>query len=295
MKSIVFIILSVLFSHVVVAQSIFKCNDGKYICYKNSIGKTIVRSRKYTIAFSDTISSIGFVGTGKGKIVCINNRGKELFEVYNVDNGPDYISDGLFRIVGKYQKIGFADTCGTVVIPPVFSYATSFRNGVAKVTFEGNTQQQGEYQYWKCNRWFSIKKLEGAIVMRTSSNSYYFVQLFHDLTDEGDYIKRLLVTKNDQIVASIKLPSSEDVKNLSAVVKQYGKWCVLKRSYGGGDDMYSRNFYFKCDNEDLVLVKYKAAGMHFIKKSYRKKSEKINIRPIKIEDFNILPYLENAP
>ena len=128
------------------------------IIYKNLQGKTIVKNKKYTIAFTDTISSIGFVGTRKGEIVCINNAGKELFEVYKNDNGPDYVSDGLFRIVGKNSKIGFADTCGAIVIPPVFSYATPFHNGEAKVSFGGKNEKQGEYQSWKSNLWFLIKK-----------------------------------------------------------------------------------------------------------------------------------------
>ena len=88
----------------------------------------------------------------------VNNAGKELFEVYKIDNGPDYVSDGLFRIVGKNSKIGFADTCGAIVIPPVFSYATPFHNGEAKVSFGGKNEKQGEYQSWKSNLWFLIKK-----------------------------------------------------------------------------------------------------------------------------------------
>lgn len=79
-------------------------------------------------------------------------------EVYKIDNGPDYVSDGLFRIVGKNSKIGFADTCGAIVIPPVFSYATPFHNGEAKVSFGGKNEKQGEYQSWKSNLWFLIKK-----------------------------------------------------------------------------------------------------------------------------------------
>ena len=138
------------------AQSIYKCDNGKYICYKNSDGKTIVKSKKYTIAFTDTITFIGFVGNRKGKIIGIDNHGKELFEVYKIDNGPDCVSDGLFRIIGKNGKIGFADTCGVIVIPPVFSYATPFLDGEAKITFEGKEQKQGEYQYWESNRWFLI-------------------------------------------------------------------------------------------------------------------------------------------
>ena len=78
--------------------------------------------------------------------------------IVKFDNGPDYVSDGLFRIVGKNSKIGFADTCGAIVIPPVFSYATPFHNGEAKVAFGGKNEKQGEYQSWKSNLWFLIKK-----------------------------------------------------------------------------------------------------------------------------------------
>lgn len=60
-------------------------------------------------------------------------------------------------------------------ISPVFSYATPFLNGVAKVTFEGKTQQQGECHYWKSDCWFSIKKAESSAIMRTPSNSFYFI------------------------------------------------------------------------------------------------------------------------
>ena len=73
----------------VTAQTIVKFDNGNNIIYKNLQGKTIVKNKKYTIAFTDTISSIGFVGTRKGEIVCINNAGKELFEVYKIDNGPN--------------------------------------------------------------------------------------------------------------------------------------------------------------------------------------------------------------
>lgn len=142
-----FILLFLIHFQRVDAQSIYKCDNEKHICYKNSDGKTIVKSKKYTIAFTDTITSIGFVGNRKGKIIGIDNHGKELFEVYKIDNGPDCVSDGLFRIIGKNGKVGFADTCGVIVIPPVFSYATPFLDGEAKVTFEGEEQKQGEYQY----------------------------------------------------------------------------------------------------------------------------------------------------
>lgn len=163
MKKFLFIFLSCLLFQQLTAQTIVKFDNGNNIIYKNLQGKTIVKNKKYTIAFTDTISSIGFVGTRKGEIVCINNAGKELFEVYKIDNGPDYVSDGLFRIVGKNSKIGFADTCGAIVIPPVFSYATPFHNGEAKVSFGGKNEKQGEYQSWKSNLWFLLKKTTSRI------------------------------------------------------------------------------------------------------------------------------------
>lgn len=142
----------------------------------------------------------------------------------------------------------------------------------------------------------SIKKAEASAIMRTPSNSYYFIQLFRDLTDEGDYVKFLLVTKNGQPAKNIILPSSEDIKNFSATIKQHdNKWCIIECQYGGGDNMYSRSFYFKCKDDDLYLYKCKAIGMHLVGDSYKKSSEKLKVQPISIMDFDTLPYLENTP
>lgn len=181
------------------AQSIYKCDNEKHICYKNSDGKTIVKSKKYTIAFTDTITSIGFVGNRKGKIIGIDNHGKELFEVYKIDNGPDCVSDGLFRIIGKNGKVGFADTCGVIVIPPVFSYATPFLDGEAKVTFEGEEQKQGEYQYWESNQWFLITSpnlLDHSMNEMATSTKFDMPTL---TTEEKHKVKELAAQAPDSI------------------------------------------------------------------------------------------------
>ncbi len=59
-----------------------------------------------------------------------NRKGEFLFTPFFFDNGPDYISEGLFRIV-KNNKIGFADREGNVVIPPNFGFATPFQHGLS--------------------------------------------------------------------------------------------------------------------------------------------------------------------
>lgn len=75
---------------------------GVPVCYLNERGDTIVPYGKYRYCQTDTIKKIGFVYENKPKdarIICINDAGKELFYVFKYDNGPDYIQEGLFRIM----------------------------------------------------------------------------------------------------------------------------------------------------------------------------------------------------
>ena len=69
MKKNAYIFLCLLLSQFAGAQSIMKYDNGRYICYKNSQGETVIPNKRYIIAFTDTISSIGFVGNRKGQIV----------------------------------------------------------------------------------------------------------------------------------------------------------------------------------------------------------------------------------
>ena len=123
--------------------------------------------------------------------------------------------------------------------------------------------------------------------------------IFHGSIISGSYERRSLcqihfVKKNDEAVANIILPSSEEVKNLSVKVKKYKKGCIFECFYGGGDNFYSRCFYFKCANGKLVL--YQVVGTHSVVDSDKIITEKKDIRPhINIKDFNILNYLENSP
>ena len=77
---------------------------GVPVCYLNERGDTIVPYGKYRYCQTDTIKKIGFVYENKPKdarIICINDAGKELFYVFKYDNGPDYIQEGLFRIMDE--------------------------------------------------------------------------------------------------------------------------------------------------------------------------------------------------
>ena len=103
---------------------------GVPVCYLNEQGDTIVPYGKYRYCQTDTIKKLGFVYEHKPKdarIICINNAGKELFYVFKYDNGPDYIQEGLFRIMNEDGLVGFADSLGNVVIKPQFKFAYPLR------------------------------------------------------------------------------------------------------------------------------------------------------------------------
>lgn len=65
MKKFLFIFLSSLLFQQIIAQTIVKFGNGKNLKYKDLQGKTVVKNKEYIIAFTDSISSIGFVGIKK--------------------------------------------------------------------------------------------------------------------------------------------------------------------------------------------------------------------------------------
>lgn len=138
---------------------------GVPVCYLNEQGDTIVPYGKYRYCQTDTIKKLGFVYEHKPKdarIICINNAGKELFYVFKYDNGPDYIQEGLFRIMNEDGLVGFADSLGNVVIKPQFKFAYPFEHGKAKVTFSGENKvipdSKGEKHYRDNSDWYYINK-----------------------------------------------------------------------------------------------------------------------------------------
>lgn len=138
---------------------------GVPVCYLNERGDTVVPYGKYLFCQTDTIRKTGFVYENKpknAKIVCIDNTGKELFYVFKYDNGPDYVQEGLFRIMDEEGLIGFADSTGNIVIEPQYKFAHQFKDGRAKVTLKGERKEvpgkNGENHHWVSEEWFYIDK-----------------------------------------------------------------------------------------------------------------------------------------
>lgn len=144
------------------AQTLFQVERNGLYGYKNAANDTVI-AYEYIHACNDSINTLGFVFNSRnGKIICFNNKGERLFHVFNYDNGPDYIQEGLFRIEDENGLIGFADSTGNVAITPQFKFAFPFNDGKAKVTFEGELKDvpgsNGSKHYWDSTNWFYIDR-----------------------------------------------------------------------------------------------------------------------------------------
>jgi|GEM_PF-325441 len=99
--------------------------------YKDKDGEIAIPFGKYKWAYLDTIKTIGFVLSDEGEWA-IDKNGEKLFKVYpSPNNGPDEVNEGVFRILDENDLVGYANMNGQVVIPPRFTHASPFREGLA--------------------------------------------------------------------------------------------------------------------------------------------------------------------
>jgi hypothetical protein len=126
--------------------------------YKNQKGDVIIPLGKYSMCFTDTFSTYAIVEYPQKGFVAIDRQENILYQVFPFDNGPDYTSDGLFRILVK-NRIGYADSStGKIVINPQFECAWPFEHGIAKVSIDCQKRSDGEHSTWLGNNWYYINK-----------------------------------------------------------------------------------------------------------------------------------------
>ncbi len=106
---------------------------------------------------SDSSKINKVVYTDEKGFIAFDKEGNELFQIFSYDNGPDYTSDGLFRIVKK-GKIGYTDELGNIVINPQFNAALPFQNGMAAFCDGCNESSNGEHKIWEEGNWGFINK-----------------------------------------------------------------------------------------------------------------------------------------
>lgn len=172
MKTIIItFLMSILLSEVLYAQDklYMYCPspeaDETACGYADAGGNMIIPVGKYRYLYSEEFDKIAFVSLkGKQGIFAINRSEEVLFEVYGYDNGPDYVSNGLFRIISN-GKVGFANMEGQIVIKPKFTFAYPFQDDNFAVFNENGTIiKVGEYSKYEGGKWGVINK-KGEIII----------------------------------------------------------------------------------------------------------------------------------
>ncbi|HPR31021.1 MAG TPA: WG repeat-containing protein [Prolixibacteraceae bacterium] len=125
--------------------------------YLNEEGDTIIPPGTYGLCLTDSFQTFGVVLDEETGFWAIDTEGNVLYEIFCFDNGPDYYSEGRFRIILD-GKIGYADSTGRIVIEPRFEAAFPFENGKAKVAIQCETLTVGEFSRWVSDQWFYIGK-----------------------------------------------------------------------------------------------------------------------------------------
>jgi len=123
--------------------------------YVNAAGDTVIAMGKYKYCFTDTLVNYAIVMDQDNVCKAIDSNEKVLYEVKWYDNGPDYISDGLFRIIIE-GKTGYANKAGEIVIEPIYACTEPFEGGQARVTLKCELSKDGEYTRMESDEWFSI-------------------------------------------------------------------------------------------------------------------------------------------
>lgn len=113
-------------------------------------GNAEMESIDFPIPANSKISKVVF-DTSKC-FIALDSSGCRLFEIFPYDNGPDYPSEGCFRIVEE-NKIGFADLNGKVIINPNYDAALPFNEGLAAVCIGCEEKSEGEHKTWMGGKW----------------------------------------------------------------------------------------------------------------------------------------------
>ena len=132
--------------------------------YVTPSGDTIIPIGKYCYCYTQKFDKIAIVmPKANSAYYAIDRTEKILFEVVNIDNGPDYVKDGLFRI-RKNGKIGYANLDGEIVIEPVYVSALPFNGGYAAVCIGGKTISRNEVSFNEGGKWGYIDKSGNEVI-----------------------------------------------------------------------------------------------------------------------------------
>jgi hypothetical protein len=156
-------------------------NDIESCGFKTVNGDLVIEYGKYQMIFTDTFRNYAIVLKESEGFVGIDKDENTLFKVFKYDNGPDYVSENLFRIE-KDGKIGFVNyETGQIIIQPKFSAAKPFENGYAAICQFCKTKFENEHSSWINGKWGIINK-EGKVIIEPKFESIKSINTNNRLT-----------------------------------------------------------------------------------------------------------------
>jgi len=185
MNRLIILIISLYMTSNLIAQDdgiwIMKYDSTKYeSCgYVDLNGNIKIPFGKYRTCYTDTFRTFAIVLKDKEGFIGIDKLENKLFTVYPFDNGPDYVTDGTFRII-ENSKMGVADTTGRIIIQPIYDFTFGFESGLALVNIGGHREKtipndpNCEYYTWTGGLWGVVNK-QGKIVLKIKY--HYFLDL----------------------------------------------------------------------------------------------------------------------
>ncbi|MBZ0201252.1 MAG: WG repeat-containing protein [Ignavibacteriaceae bacterium] len=164
MRNFVGILFFLFFSVSALSQTLTAIEVNNRWGFKDERGNIVIPP-VYLFAYDFNKSGTTAVFTDSGWVY-INQKGKPLFSVLAIDNGPDYFSGGLARFVDD-KKIGYFNETGQIVIYPMFDFAFPFENGTALVCNDCIQVQNGEHYFTLGGNWMRIDST-GSVIQKLS-------------------------------------------------------------------------------------------------------------------------------
>jgi len=144
-----------------------------YNCgYVDQTGDYVIPKGKYSVCLTDTFRNFAVVYKSNRGFVGIDRQEEMLFQIFQYDNGPDYPSEGMFRII-KNNKLGFANLDGKIVIKEKYDAAYPFNEGLAAFCQGCTSQRMGEHSMWKNGKWGFVNS-KGKVVIEPQFDSVDF-------------------------------------------------------------------------------------------------------------------------
>jgi hypothetical protein len=170
--------------------------------------------------FSDSTDYFNIIYREEQGFLAIDSSGNTLFTIYPFDNGPDYPSEGLFRIINN-AKIGYANLKGKIVILPQFSAALPFHGGLAAFCENCILVSYGEHKAWEQGKWGFINT-NGEIVIPAKYDKVVedFSEGIARVEIEG---KQIIIDKRGNQIQRDKMNNIQWIKILGEVTNLINK------------------------------------------------------------------------